>query len=164
MQVRVPIRFSDFDRFEHVNHTRVLVFCEEHRTEMFTQIEVQTGERWSEFGLVVARVEADYRRPIEAGSRGGGVAAETARLSHEAGATVIVADIDVGAADEVAARLAADGPPVSSIRLDVTNPESMDDVAAQLRERHGAVDHVIAAAGIYPTAAFASIDDASAHR
>ena len=69
MRVDIPIRFSDFDCFGHVNHARMLVFCEEHRTEMFSRLEAQTGERWYDSGLVVARIEADYRQPIGTDSR-----------------------------------------------------------------------------------------------
>lgn len=64
MDITIPLRFSDFDRFGHVNHARVISLCEDHRIAMFRELDRVTGEEWADNGFVVARIEADYRRPI----------------------------------------------------------------------------------------------------
>ena len=38
LTLRVPIRFSDIDAFNHVNHTRYLSYCEDHRMEMLADL------------------------------------------------------------------------------------------------------------------------------
>jgi Predicted thioesterase len=60
----VPIRYSDLDKFGHVNHARYLTYCEDHRTVMFTQMGAETGCWPLRTGFVVARIECDYRRPL----------------------------------------------------------------------------------------------------
>jgi acyl-CoA thioester hydrolase len=62
--VEVPIRFSDIDRFGHVNHARYLTYCEDHRTSMLPELQRDTGSCWDDAGFVVARVECEYHGPL----------------------------------------------------------------------------------------------------
>lgn len=69
------------------------------------------------------------------------------------GAHVIVTDVDIAAAQEVAARIGGD-----AFALDVTNEGEWADVMEAVRERHGGLDILVNNAGIV---AFESIDDCS---
>jgi acyl-CoA thioester hydrolase len=65
----IPIRFSDIDGFDHVNHTKYLTYCEDHRTIMFTQMGEETGSWLNVSGFSVASLECQYRRPLELADR-----------------------------------------------------------------------------------------------
>jgi NAD(P)-dependent dehydrogenase (short-subunit alcohol dehydrogenase family) len=73
----------------------------------------------------------------------GGIGAETARLFGEEGATVVGVD------------LSANSPGDLALQADVTDPEQVEDMYAQTRERFGRIDVLFNNAGISPT------DDAS---
>lgn len=53
------VRFADIDSLGHVNNVRFLDYLEDARTAMFL---VEPEERFA--GLVIARHEIDYRRPL----------------------------------------------------------------------------------------------------
>jgi NAD(P)-dependent dehydrogenase (short-subunit alcohol dehydrogenase family) len=80
---------------------------------------------------------------------GRGIGFETARLLLERGATVTVTDLDGDAAARAAAKL---GEHALALAADVTHRERMADVVAATVERFGALDVVIANAGIAPPA------------
>lgn len=69
MRVRVPTRFDDYDVFGHVNHARLIAYCQEHRTEMLERLEYVARVAWDAGGFVVARVEADFRAAIDREAR-----------------------------------------------------------------------------------------------
>lgn len=71
------------------------------------------------------------------------------RLSY-AGATVVVADLDVEAARAVAMRL---GRNAFAVRTDVTDPESIAKTVAEILSRTGRIDVLVNNAGIAGTAA-----------
>ena len=72
-----------------------------------------------------------------------GIGFATAEALSEAGATVVIADMDGKAAEEAAARLKADW-----IVLDVTNSKAVDACCAEIIKRHGRVDILVNNAGI----------------
>ena len=70
----IPVRFGDIDVFGHVNHTRHLTFCEEHRSRFFARWAEECGIDPLDGGLVIARVECDYLRPVSRNTPSVGVA------------------------------------------------------------------------------------------
>jgi acyl-CoA thioester hydrolase len=57
------VRFGDIDALGHVNNCRYLTYLEDARVSMFLTDPVREG-RAALRGLVVARHEIDYRRPL----------------------------------------------------------------------------------------------------
>jgi 3-oxoacyl-[acyl-carrier protein] reductase len=84
---------------------------------------------------------------------GRGIASVLARE----GARVVVADLDFEAAQRTAAEL---GQGALAVAADVTDRSSVEALAAAAVEAFGRVDILAANAGIYPSTALASIDDA----
>jgi NAD(P)-dependent dehydrogenase (short-subunit alcohol dehydrogenase family) len=66
----------------------------------------------------------------------------------EAGATVVVTDMDEAAARQAAQGFAGQGRKAEGLRLDVTKPREVDAVAADILKRHGKVDVLVNNAGI----------------
>lgn len=69
----------------------------------------------------------------------------------EAGARVVVADIDVAGAEETVKMLTAQKAEAASFQVDVTNKESTDALAQFALETFGAIDVLINNAAIYAT-------------
>jgi len=91
---------------------------------------------------------------VTGGARGIGLAC-CVRLA-EAGATVVVADLDGAAADEAAADL---GLPARATQVDVRDAEAVRALAAQALAEHGRIDVWVNAAGVYPTAPLLELSD-----
>lgn len=83
---------------------------------------------------------------ITGGGRGIGLA--TAMALAEAGAKVIVSDIDPAVLEEGRGVLAAAGHAADAVVLDVSDADAVGRAAAEANARHGAVDILIANAGI----------------
>lgn len=83
---------------------------------------------------------------ITGGGRGIGLA--SAEALCEAGARVILADRDVGLLDSAQATLAAKGHAAETVVLDVTDAAGVEQAARDANARHGAVDILVANAGI----------------
>ena len=61
---QVRVRWSDLDAFRHVNNARTVTLLEEARVDwLFSEAARHGVERLTE-GIVVARLEIDYKRPI----------------------------------------------------------------------------------------------------
>ena len=61
---RCPLRWADMDAYGHVNNAVFLRYLEEARVDMlFTHAQRGGGERLAE-GVVIARHEIDYKRPL----------------------------------------------------------------------------------------------------
>lgn len=76
---------------------------------------------------------------------GRAIAAELAARDH----TVVVTDLDPGAAEATAKELARAGNPgATALALDVTDAEQAKSVAARVAETHGAIDVWVSNAGI----------------
>ncbi|MBB3174656.1 NAD(P)-dependent dehydrogenase (short-subunit alcohol dehydrogenase family) [Endobacter medicaginis] len=79
---------------------------------------------------------------VTGGARNIGLACSAALA--EAGATVVIADLDETVAREAAAGL----PQGDSVKMDVTSSASVDAAAAELQARYGHVDILVCCAGI----------------
>ncbi|MFF5114876.1 SDR family NAD(P)-dependent oxidoreductase [Streptosporangium sp. NPDC000509] len=83
-----------------------------------------------------------------------GIGRSIADAFHDAGATVVVADLDETRTERVAAELAATSvaspAPVSAVRLDVRDPGSVTAAFEHATTRHGGVDVLVNCAGVYP--------------
>jgi NAD(P)-dependent dehydrogenase (short-subunit alcohol dehydrogenase family) len=73
----------------------------------------------------------------------GGIGRVYGRALAEAGASVVLADLDGGGAEEAAAKLAADGLPAIGVRVDITDPEAASAMASAAAERFGGVDILV---------------------
>jgi len=83
---------------------------------------------------------------VTGGGQGIGLACASALA--EAGAKVVIAEIDAEAAAAGQATLAEAGHEADIVALDITKPDQVTAVADALVERHGAVDILICNAGI----------------
>jgi NAD(P)-dependent dehydrogenase (short-subunit alcohol dehydrogenase family) len=83
---------------------------------------------------------------VTGGGRGIGLACTEALA--EAGAHVIIADNDVGVAEEGRATLRARKFDADIVIMDVTNPGRVTQVADELAARHGKIDVLVNSAGI----------------
>jgi NAD(P)-dependent dehydrogenase (short-subunit alcohol dehydrogenase family) len=83
---------------------------------------------------------------ITGGGRGIGLAAAEALL--EAGARVIISDVDPNVLDQGRSELAGKGRDVDAVRLDVTDADAVGKAASELNARYRTVDILIANAGI----------------
>ena len=70
----VALRWSDMDAYGHVNNARFLTLYEEARVAMFFVAARATGVWSFEEGIVIARHEIDYLRPVDYGSEAAGSA------------------------------------------------------------------------------------------
>jgi NAD(P)-dependent dehydrogenase (short-subunit alcohol dehydrogenase family) len=77
-----------------------------------------------------------------------GIGLATADALGEAGATVVITDMNGAAATAAAETLAAMGRRVASAELDVTDPRAVERVHAALVEKHGRIDILVNNAGI----------------
>lgn len=77
-----------------------------------------------------------------------GIGFATADALSEAGATVVIADMDGAAAAKAAQALADKGRSAEHIELDVTDPRAVERVFAQIITRHKQVDVLVNNAGI----------------
>jgi acyl-CoA thioester hydrolase len=68
--VDVPLRWSDQDPYRHVNHAKVVTLLEDARASLLFDAAVQHGVSAFEAGLLVAKVQVAYRRPIPWHPRG----------------------------------------------------------------------------------------------
>ncbi len=62
-----PLRWSDMDAYGHVNNARFLTLYEEARVALFFAGARELGLTSFEDGIVIARHEIDYLRPIDYG-------------------------------------------------------------------------------------------------
>ena len=83
---------------------------------------------------------------VTGGGRGIGLAC--CQALAEAGARVVIADVDQGVGAAGQAQLAAAGFEVDLVQMDVTRPDQVTEVADRLNQRHGAVDVLVCNAGI----------------
>ena len=83
---------------------------------------------------------------ITGGGRGIGLAAAEALL--EAGARVVISDLDPAVRESGRAALAAAGHDVDAVALDVTDADAVGRAAQEANARHGAIDILIANAGV----------------
>lgn len=96
---------------------------------------------------------------------GMGIGLGIARRLHEAGAAVVIADLDPHAAEEAAGALADLRPgSVVALQADVSEEESVERIVRATIERFGAIDVLVNNAGIYPMRPLAELDAATFRR
>ena len=59
-----PMRWSDMDAYGHVNNVVYLTYLEEARVDMLFTLGAELGAKALSEGVLVARHEIDYRRPL----------------------------------------------------------------------------------------------------
>jgi 3-oxoacyl-[acyl-carrier protein] reductase len=89
-----------------------------------------------------------------------GVGAGIATVLAREGARVAVADLDLAAAEELAARLVAEGAEAAAVEVDLTEAAAVEEMASTVLGRWGGLDVLAANAGVYPSAPIEQIDDA----
>ncbi len=94
-----------------------------------------------------------------------GIGQAIARRLHEAGASIVVADIDIGAAERAAGELAA-ARPASAVAAcaDVSDAKAVDELVHASIDAFGELDILVNNAGIFPFAPLASLDLATFRR
>ena len=60
----VNIRFRDFDSLGHVNNAVYFTYLEEARIRYFEEIIAGKRVEWRDEGIILARMEIDFRKPI----------------------------------------------------------------------------------------------------
>lgn len=83
-----------------------------------------------------------------------GIGLGIAKQLREAGATVVIADINKERADEVAAGIGAE-----SLYVDVTSTSDIKNMLDTVLERHGRLDIMCANSGIFPQASIAEMTE-----
>ncbi|GAB3620872.1 3-oxoacyl-[acyl-carrier-protein] reductase [Glutamicibacter endophyticus] len=89
----------------------------------------------------------------------GGIGGVLAELLAQAGASVVLADLDRDALDDSAKRLEAQGHDVLAMQVNAADAQSIDALIAQVRERYGRIDFLVPSAGIYPESSVAEMPD-----
>ena len=97
--------------------------------------------------LSAVSTELENRVAIITGG-GGGIGTVFGRALAEAGAAVVLADLDGDKAEQAGAGLAADGLTVSGATLDVTDPASASALVEHVTDAHGGVDILINGAAL----------------
>ena len=88
-----------------------------------------------------------------------GIGLGIARRLHEAGADVVVADLDLTAAEGVVATLQSErAGSALALRSDVSEPESVDEMLRATLRSFGGVDILVNNAGIYPMVPLSEVD------
>ncbi|HWP33026.1 MAG TPA: SDR family NAD(P)-dependent oxidoreductase [Solirubrobacterales bacterium] len=88
-----------------------------------------------------------------------GIGLGIARRLHEAGASVVVADLDEGAAERAAeALLAQRADSALTVRCDVSDSESVESMLGAAVEAFGGVDILVNNAGIFPMLPLSDLD------
>ncbi len=64
LKLPVKIRFSDFDMLSHINNAVYLTYLEEARIQYFTEVISRAEVDWRQEGMILARMEIDFRKPI----------------------------------------------------------------------------------------------------
>lgn len=59
-----PLRWADMDPFGHVNNTLFVAYLEQARVDLLFHLAAQAGVTTMSDGMVVARHEIDYLRPV----------------------------------------------------------------------------------------------------
>jgi len=82
----------------------------------------------------------------------------------EAGAKVLIADIDEDTAQKTAQELSSKGWTTESIKVDVSSEGDVENMIATCREKFGSVDILVNNAGIYPPAPLSQMTESEFER
>jgi NAD(P)-dependent dehydrogenase (short-subunit alcohol dehydrogenase family) len=97
--------------------------------------------------MVLDKFRLDGRTAVVTGG-GKGIGWAIAQAFSEAGAKVIIAELDPTTGTAAAAKLASEGGRAAFVQLDVANPAAVRDVTTQIRRGHGDIDILVNNAGI----------------
>lgn len=64
LKLPIEIRFADFDSLAHVNNASYFTYLEEARIKYFGEVITRSEVDWWQDGLILARMEIDFRKPI----------------------------------------------------------------------------------------------------
>jgi 3-oxoacyl-[acyl-carrier protein] reductase len=88
----------------------------------------------------------------------GGIGRAVAALFHDAGANLVLADLDAGALEALSKDLGGSDR-VALLSGDVASPEMADTIVSAAQARFGGVDFIVPGAGIYMAEPFAEMTD-----
>lgn len=88
----------------------------------------------------------------------GGIGRAVAALFHDAGANLVLADLDAGALEALGKDLGGSDR-VALLAGDVASPEMADAIVSAAQARFGGVDFIVPGAGIYMAEPFAEMTD-----
>ena len=80
---------------------------------------------------------------------GGGIGQAYAEALAREGAAVVVADVNVEGAQRVADAITGEGGTALAVRVDVSDPESTKEMAAQTLSEFGGIDYLVNNAAIF---------------
>lgn len=83
-----------------------------------------------------------------------GIGRETAQLFCEAGASVVIADLDLNAANALVVELSENGHNAMAISVDVREESTVQQLIAQTIESFGQIDILVNSAGVFPVDSF----------
>mgnify|MGYP001347076530 CR=1 FL=1 len=89
----------------------------------------------------------------------GGIGRATCGMFHGAGATVVFADLDGEGASAAAAACDPSGATAWGIAHDTTRSDDTERVVAEVVARHGRIDVLVTAAGVFPPRPILELDD-----
>ncbi|HET9027887.1 MAG TPA: SDR family oxidoreductase [Trueperaceae bacterium] len=91
---------------------------------------------------------------------GSGIGQGVARRFAALGATVVIADIDMSAAEAAAAEVRGSGVRATAFHVDVANAASVDELIAAVVTDHGRIDHLVNSAGVSGGTSLAELTEA----
>lgn len=62
-KTKIQLRFSDIDMLRHVNNAKFATFMETARMQYYRDLVPQQHD-WNEIGLIIARLESDFKIPV----------------------------------------------------------------------------------------------------
>jgi acyl-CoA thioester hydrolase len=62
-KTRIQVRFKDIDKLGHVNNANHLTYFELSRVNYLADV-IKSPIDWSKHGIILARIEVDYKAPI----------------------------------------------------------------------------------------------------
>ena len=60
---KIEIRFSDIDKFGHVNNAVYLTYMEQSRISYFNEV-IGKNNEWEKTGIILAKAEIDFLKPV----------------------------------------------------------------------------------------------------
>lgn len=110
----------------------------------------------------MSQVRFDFRGKVAlVTGAAGGIGGALVDLLAQAGADVVLADLDADAVESRAAELRDAGWRAMGVGVNAADTESIDAMVALVEERLGRVDLLVPSAGIYPQAMLADMPDAA---
>lgn len=113
--------------------------------------------------MILDRFRLDGKVAVVTGAARG-IGQAIARALGEAGAAVVLTDVDGDAAHDAAEELRHEGRRATALALDVTDSAAVEAAATEVVRRHGRVDVLVSNAGVGSIRAALDLDDAEWRR